>query len=84
MYSQPEAREPHPKCLPNGPIFLMYKTSEFLDNACHQNVSADAVLPPIKSKYMFVIRPMKQFEEKYRANIVFNDGAIFGQRPCRL
>jgi len=26
---------------PNGPIFLTYKASEFLDKACQQNVSTD-------------------------------------------
>jgi len=53
----------------NVSIFMSYRTSYFLNTACHHFATTNTDFAPMGSKYTFDFRLRRQFEKNYRVNI---------------
>ena len=48
---------------------MSYRTSYFLNTACHHFATTNTDFAPMGSEYTFDFRLRRQFEENYRVNI---------------
>jgi len=64
----------------NDSNFLTYKTPEFLDNVCHQNVATRVHFAQIESGYMSDFRPKDAI---FRNVVVFNEQFQKGTTTCQ-